>query len=604
MGNARSLLWLLLVLVLGACCLAPAWGADDVEVPLTEAERAWLAEHPTITFGPDPNWPPYEQFDANGTFVGISAELLTLVAKRLGVTFEFVRKPSWDAVVAAVKAREIDCYSTAVATQDRKEYMLFTRPHVTMPGIILARTDAPAYTRLEDLHGKKVAIVSGYWWEEAIARDHPEIRIVPSPDIATALGMLSFGSVDAMLNDPATSAWYLQELDIRNVRLAARLPGATNLAVGVRKDWPLLRSIIDKALGTVSADERQAIENRWTGSAFGEQETSFPWLLVGAILAVVFVLVGGVLFGNRMLKAKIAAQTDQLRAELARREEVYRAVARTTVEVTGAATQLGASAREQADTAGTFHTSAMQAATAVTSIAATLDALLEAVEGIHAVAEHTTRRAEAGRQQLDRLDGVMRVMATANQGMGERVVAIQKSAEKIKLATVMMVKVVDQTNLLSVNSAIEAEKAGDHGRGFRIVSQEIQRLADQSAGATLQIEGIVRSMQDGVEEGVREARAAREQVADGVEQADHIGTELGGIMEEIGRLTRRFEQIRGLVADQSRGTETIRASIEDVESGAQAVHASSAELADVSQSLQQAIQSLRADVSELGEDDA
>ncbi len=579
--------------------LAAADDAPGEAVALSAKERAWLAAHPVITFGPDPNWPPYETFDEAGRFTGIAAEHLALVAKRLGVTFKFVQAKSWAAVVEAVKAREIDCYSSAVATPDRRKYMLFTRPHITQPGVIFVRTDSTGGRTLKDLHGKAVTVVAGYWWEEALARDHPEITLLAAPNIEQGLGMLSRGDVDAMVNDPATSFYALHELGIRNVRLAARTPGKTDLAIGVRNDWPLLRDILDKALATITKEEFKAIEKRWVHMHIPEPESDFPWVPILGVLALVLGLVGGVVGWNRTLKARVQGQTDLLRGELRRREDVHRAVARTTVEVTGAATEISGSARAQAVTATEFQASALHASKAVDSISSTLEALLEAVEGIHRVAGHTTKRAEAGREQLQQLDEVMRVMAAATDRMGERVLRIQKSAAKIRLATVMMVKVVDQTNLLSVNSAIEAEKAGEHGRGFRVVSSEIQRLADQSAEATLQIEAIVRDMQDGVEEGVREAAASHEQVVDGVAKADHIGQELGSIMKDVGKLTSRFERIRGMVAEQTSGTETIQASIRQVHDGAEAISTSSAELSEVSERLQQTINGLRTDVSTL-----
>jgi len=411
--------------------------------------------------------------------------------------------------------------------------------------------------------------------------------------------MLSLGSVDAMVNDPATSFHFLHEMGITNVRLAGRTPGQADLCIGVRDDWPILRDILDKALATITPEEYKAIEKRWVRLDLSVPEAGFPWGPVLGILAAVLALVGAVLVWNRMLKTKVAAQTDRLRAELQRREDVHRAVARTTVDVTGAATEIAASARQQAETARSFQASAADAAEAIEGISGTLEALLQAVEGINQVAQHTTQRAEAGRDQLDQLDGVMRVMAGANQRLGERVLRIQKSAEKIKLATVMMVKVVDQTNLLSVNSAIEAEKAGEHGRGFRVVSSEIQRLADQSASATLQIEQIVHDMQAGVDEGVREAAEARDQVAGGVAQAEHIGKELGSIMTEVGELTARFEQIRELVAGQSTGTENIQTTIQQVHDGTEAISGSSSELSAVSEELQRTIDGLRTDVSTL-----
>ncbi len=589
-----------LLLCLALALFAAAARADvDPRVRLTEEERAWLAAHPVITFGPDPNWPPYESFDEDGNFQGICADHMKLIADRLGVTFRFVKLKNWSTIVEDAKKREIDCYTTAVATPERETYMLFTKPHVTQPGVILTRTDAPPYKTFDDLSGKRLCIVAGYWWEEELARTHPQIKQVSAPDIATGLGMLSFGSVDAMINDPATSSYYIHELGITNVKIAARTPGETKLSMGVRKDWPLLQSILDKALATITKEEFDAIEKRWVGFDISEPESEFPWFVLGLIVVVAAALVWAGFAGRRLLKDRIAQQTEQLRAELEQREDVHRAIARTTVEITSAATELAASARAQAGTADAFEASAASAAGAVDAIGGTLETLLRSVESLTQVAQRTAERAEAGRAQLEQLDRVMGVMEKANERMGERVTALQESADKIQLATTTMVKVVDQTNLLSVNSAIEAEKAGEHGRGFGVVAQEIQRLADQSADATLQIDGIVRDMQEGVAAGVREAAEAHEQVRGGVDQAERIGAELGAIMAAIGTLTSRFEEIRDLVTKQSRGTETIDASIREVEGGAQAVSASSTQLADVSQTLQHAIDALRAEVENL-----
>ena len=125
------------------------------------------------------------------------------------------------------------------------------------------------------------------------------------------------------------------------------------------------------------------------------------------------------------------------------------------------------------------------------------------------------------------------------------------------------------------------------------MSAEIQRLADQSADATLQIEDIVRDIRKGVADGVREARTAHDQVTGGVEQAERIGQELGGIMTDVGELTSRFGEIRDLVAEQTAGTEAIRGSIEQVNEGAEAISNSSTEFSDVSRELQGIVDRLR-----------
>ena len=80
----------------------------------------------------------------------------------------------------------------------------------------------------------------------------------------------------------------------------------------------------------------------------------------------------------------------------------------------------------------------------------------------------------------------------------------------------------DQTNLLSINAAIEAEKAGEYGLGFLVVAREIRRLADQTAVATLDIERMVKEMQSSVAAGVMEMDKFSDQVRHGVQEVGNI----------------------------------------------------------------------------------
>jgi methyl-accepting chemotaxis protein WspA len=86
------------------------------------------------------------------------------------------------------------------------------------------------------------------------------------------------------------------------------------------------------------------------------------------------------------------------------------------------------------------------------------------------------------------MEAVMQQMEQASEAISNRLRIIDQKADKITAMVTTITKVAEQTNLLSFNAAIEAEKAGEFGRGFTIVAREIRRLADQSAVATLDIE--------------------------------------------------------------------------------------------------------------------
>jgi methyl-accepting chemotaxis protein WspA len=92
--------------------------------------------------------------------------------------------------------------------------------------------------------------------------------------------------------------------------------------------------------------------------------------------------------------------------------------------------------------------------------------------------------------------------------------------------------VADQTNLLSLNAAIEAANAGEYGHGFSVVAQEIRRLADQTAVATLDIEQMVTEMQAAVTGGVTEMEQFTRQVGHGVDAVQRVSAQLGQIIEK------------------------------------------------------------------------
>src|SRR3974390_3437909 len=102
------------------------------------------------------------------------------------------------------------------------------------------------------------------------------------------------------------------------------------------------------------------------------------------------------------------------------------------------------------------------------------------------------------------MDRTMRQLAESTGSIGSKLSVISENANGITLMVTTITKVADQTNLLSINAAIEAEKAGEAGRGFLVVAREIRRLADQTAVATLDIEQMVRHMQSAVSSGVME----------------------------------------------------------------------------------------------------
>jgi methyl-accepting chemotaxis protein WspA len=104
----------------------------------------------------------------------------------------------------------------------------------------------------------------------------------------------------------------------------------------------------------------------------------------------------------------------------------------------------------------------------------------------------------------------------------------------------IITQVADQTNLPSNNAASEAEKAGEHSRGFLVVAREIRRLADQTAAATLGIESRVRLMQGAVSAGVMHMDKFSEEVRSGIGRVAEVNCQAGRIIAGVAALGERF----------------------------------------------------------------
>ena len=183
---------------------------------------------------------------------------------------------------------------------------------------------------------------------------------------------------------------------------------------------------------------------------------------------------------GQLLRA-VEAMTNDLRSLIGR-------IQHSSVALMSTATEIAATARQQGEAVSDYGASTSEAAAAVKQISATSLELLKTMNEVSDVANHTASMAGEGQGSLVEMGRSMRQLAESTTSIGSKLSVISERAAHINLAVTTIAKVADQTNLLSINAAIEAEKAGEYGLGFLVVAREIRRLADQTAVATLDIE--------------------------------------------------------------------------------------------------------------------
>jgi methyl-accepting chemotaxis protein WspA len=213
------------------------------------------------------------------------------------------------------------------------------------------------------------------------------------------------------------------------------------------------------------------------------------------------------------------------------------------------------------------------------------------------VAVDTAETATASRSNLQGMEDNMRALDSATGSIGEKLAAINEKASNITGIVTTISKVADQTNLLSVNAAIEAEKAGEYGVGFLVVAREIRRLADQTATATLDIEQMVQQMQSAVSAGVMEMDRFTDQVRRNVQDVAKISQQMAEIIERVNGNSSRFESVSESMQSQAQGADQISTAMAQLTTGATQSSAAIREYGRAAEDLQQAIESLKSSVA-------
>jgi methyl-accepting chemotaxis protein WspA len=269
-----------------------------------------------------------------------------------------------------------------------------------------------------------------------------------------------------------------------------------------------------------------------------------------------------------------------------------------SIELMSTATEFAATSRQQEATVQSFGASTNQIAAAVKQIIATSAELLATMEGVNTVAGQTADMAEDGQAGLRNLDNTMERLAGAANTMAARLAAIREEAAEITGVVTTISKVADQTNLLSINAAIEAEKAGEQGLGFLVLAREIRRLADQTAVATLDIEQMVKQMQTAVSAGVMEIDRFAEEVKSGVGNVVQVGGQFGQIIVQVKTLSERFDAVNHGMRSQSQGAGQIGDSIGQMIDGARQTSVSLREFNSATESLRDAVSVLKQEIAQ------
>lgn len=211
---------------------------------------------------------------------------------------------------------------------------------------------------------------------------------------------------------------------------------------------------------------------------------------------------------------------------------------------------------------------------------------------------------DSGRQSLDGSNVIqstlasMQLIAETVQASATQIGELGEHSEQISSIVNVIKDIAEQTNLLALNAAIEAARAGEQGRGFAVVADEVRLLAQRTANSTQEITGMIKKIQTGTRNAVTNMDAGVEQVKQGVDLANQAGEAIVNIRDASSNVVSVVNMISLALREQTAASQDVARNVERIAQMSQQNSQAVEETSETAQALQVLAKSLEAQVGQ------
>lgn len=282
---------------------------------LTKREKAYLENKKSITMCIDPNWMPFEKFD-KGKHIGISADYFKIFEQNLGKKIEVIQTKTWNQSLEFAKMRKCDLLSLAMETPQRKKFMNFTTPYLSVPLVIATQTQVTFINDIKVLEGKKIGIPKGYAFVEIFKDKYPFLNIIEVDNLETGLEQVKRGELFGYIGTLASVGYMFQTKFTGELKIAGKFDESWELGIGVRNDDPILLNIMEKVVQSVEQTQSQSILNNWLAIKYEQKvDYSLLWqIFLGIGILLIFIIYRQIILrkANNDLQEKVNEKTKEL----------------------------------------------------------------------------------------------------------------------------------------------------------------------------------------------------------------------------------------------------------------------------------------------------
>jgi len=268
------------------------------DIILNREEKSYLKQKETIKICIVPNLFPFGKIDQNGKYIGIGADIMSMISEKINAKISLVPTKRWDDSLKYMQSQKCDIIPLMMKTLNHTQNMNFTKSLISEPFVVVTKLDKRFIENVSRLSNKKIGIIKDYHFKNVIQKRNPKIIVVEVNSAKEGLEKVRRGELYGYADMVSPLVHSMQENSMIDLKITGKLDFDTKLSIASRSDEPLLNGILDKALDTISKEQIDKIISKWI-SIKVEPKVDYTLLLQisGVFILIIFII----LYKNRQI---------------------------------------------------------------------------------------------------------------------------------------------------------------------------------------------------------------------------------------------------------------------------------------------------------------